>query len=105
MARVPISVKYKNRQNKYILRKILYKYIPKELIDRPKSGFQVPLSKWMRGKIKDLLEDAISELDDYIFNVEKVEIAKKRFLKGEDSFTSLMWFLLVYKMWENKWIK
>ena len=105
MARIPVNTKYKDRQNKYILRKILYKYVPKELIDRPKSGFQVPLSKWMRGKIRSLLEDAISQLDAYIFDIEKVEKAKEKFLKGEDKYTNLMWFLLVYKMWENKWIR
>lgn len=45
MARVPLDIKYKNKQGKYLLRQVLYKYLPKEMVDKPKSGFQIPLNE------------------------------------------------------------
>jgi len=104
IARIPVDMKYKNGQNKYLLRKILYKYIPSSIIDKPKSGFQIPLSKWLRGKLKDKVNDHLNSLDKDIFEKSKIDIAKKEFFKGNDRFSSLIWFLFVYSMWEKRWI-
>lgn len=105
MARVPLDIKYKNKQGKYLLRQVLYKYIPKEMVDKPKSGFQIPLNEWLKGEIKPLvlkyLDD--SELDESIFNIEEIMQLKKRFFDGEDIGTTI-WFILMYQMWKEKWL-
>jgi len=51
---LPLSFKYKNKQGKYVIRKILHKYIPKNLIDRPKHGFAVPIYDWFKRDLKYL---------------------------------------------------
>lgn len=106
MARVPLEIKYKNNQGKYLLRQVLYKYIPKELVDKPKSGFQIPLNEWLRDELKPLvlkyLDD--SRLDESIFNIEKITQLKKRFFAGVDIGTTI-WFILMYQMWKEKWLE
>ena len=60
---LPTEIKLKNGA-KSILRDILYKQVPKELIDRPKKGFSVPLKEWFRAEMRDILQDKIESLDD-----------------------------------------
>lgn len=105
MAKVPLEIKYKNKQGKYLLRQVLYKYLPKEMIDKPKSGFQIPLNEWLRDDLKPLvlkyLDD--SRLDESIFNIEEIKQLKKRFFAGVDIGTTI-WFILMYQMWKEKWL-
>jgi len=105
MAKVPLDIKYKNNQGKYLLRQVLYKYLPKEMVDKPKSGFQIPLNEWLRGELKPLvlkyLDD--SRLDESIFNIEEITQLKKRFFAGVDIGTTI-WFILMYQMWKEKWL-
>lgn len=104
MGRVPKSLKYKNRQGKYLLRQILYKHIPKQLVDKPKSGFAIPLDRWLRGELRDMMEQYLnkSKLDDNIFNIDEVLEQKQKFLNGhENGF--VIWFIMMYQMWKEKW--
>ena len=106
MARVPLDIKYKNKQGKYLLRQVLYKYLPKEMVDKPKSGFQIPLNEWLRGDLKPLVVKYLDDtkLDKTIFNFEEIEQLKKRFFEGEDIGTTV-WFILMYQMWKEKWLE
>lgn len=105
MARVPLAIKYKNNEGKYLLKKILYKYLPKELVDRPKAGFQIPLNEWLRGGLKPLVEKYLDEnkLDSDIFNIEEINNIKDKFFKG-DEIGTMIWFILMYQMWKEKWL-
>ena len=106
MARVPQNIKYKNREGKYLLRQVLYRYLPKELVDKPKSGFQIPLNEWLRGDLKYLIDKYLANnaLDDHIFNIEEVQNLKNQFLNGRDIGTQI-WFILVFQMWKEKWFE
>ena len=105
LARVPINIKYKNNQGKYLLRQILYKYIPKKLVDKPKSGFQIPLAKWLRNELKGLVDTYLDEnmIDKNIFDINYVKEIKSRFFCGEE-LQSIVWFILNYQMWRDKWL-
>lgn len=105
MARVPLDIKYNNRQGKYLLRQVLYKYLPKEMVDKPKSGFQIPLNEWLRGELKPLVLKYLdnSRLDENIFDIGEIERIKKRFFDGVDIGTTI-WFVLMYQMWKEKWL-
>ena len=55
-ARIPLDLKYRNGESKYILKKILSRHIPPELYERPKKGFASPVDSWLRGKLRPLVE-------------------------------------------------
>jgi asparagine synthase (glutamine-hydrolysing) len=105
LAKVPLDIKYKNKQGKYLLRQVLYKYLPKEMVDKPKSGFQIPLNEWLRDELKPLVLKYLdnTKFDKNIFNIEEVEQLKKRFFAKEEIGTTI-WFLLMYQMWKEKWL-
>lgn len=105
LAQVPSELKYKNNQGKYLLREILYKYIPKELIDKPKSGFQIPLNEWLRKELKTLVDKYLDKdkLDKNIFDINEIQKIKTDFSKGKDNGT-VIWFILMYQMWKERWL-
>lgn len=105
MAKVPTNLKYKNREGKYLLRQVLYKYLPKELVDKPKAGFQIPLNEWLRGELRPLVEKYLdsSVIDDKVFDLDELNGLKKNFFNGEEIGTTI-WFILMYQMWKEKWI-
>ena len=105
LSRVPTDIKYKNKQGKYLLRQILYKYLPQNMIDKPKSGFQIPLNEWLRGDLKYLVENYLDarKLDDTIFDIAEVEKVKKEFLSEYNESGTQIWFILMYQMWKEKW--
>ena len=105
MARVPLDIKYKNKQGKYLARQILYKHIPQKLIDKPKAGFQIPLVDWMLNELKPLVDKHIdaSVLDKDIFNILEVQNIKRNFYAGEHSLVNSLWFILMFQMWCEQW--
>ena len=59
--KLPLAKKIQNNQGKSILRNLLYKHVPKDLIERPKMGFRVPIDSWLRGPLRDWAEDLLDE--------------------------------------------
>ncbi|HET6225641.1 MAG TPA: asparagine synthase (glutamine-hydrolyzing) [Bacteroidia bacterium] len=97
-------LKYKNGTTKYLLKEILYQYIPKKLFDRPKQGFAIPLEKWLRTDLYFLIEDTLSKevITKYnIVNYSFVAHLKKEFLNGKDFYYNRLWQLIVL----HKWLK
>ncbi|HFC29671.1 MAG TPA: asparagine synthetase B, partial [Oceanospirillales bacterium] len=105
MARVPLDIKYKNKQGKYLARQILYKHIPQAMIDKPKAGFQIPLVEWMLTDLKPLVDKhiGVSQLDTEIFNTDEVLAIKNDFYKGKHVLVNILWFVLMFQMWREKW--
>jgi asparagine synthase (glutamine-hydrolysing) len=106
VARIPNEIKYHNSDGKYILKSILYKYLPKTLIDRPKSGFAIPLESWLQNELKDLLDEFIDSnklKKAKIYNVEYLLQLKKDLINGKNSNLSILWFVLMFEMWKQKW--
>ena len=105
MARVPVSMKYKNNQGKYLARQILYKHIPQAMIDKPKAGFQIPLQEWLESDLRHLVEKYLdsSRMDDEIFDLEEIERIKKELFLGNPTNVSKVWFIIMYEMWKEKW--
>ena len=105
MARVPVSLKYKQQQSKYLSRQILYKYVPQSIVDKPKAGFQVPLKEWLQKDLKHLVERYLdpSKIDDEIFDIAEVERIRQEVFIGDVENISKVWFIMMYEMWKERW--
>ena len=107
-AKLPIHFKYRDGVNKYILKKILYKYVPKKMMERPKQGFAVPIFEWFKKDLyllfKEYLEKNRLEREG-IFNAEYVCKNLEQYYKGNVNNINKLWLLLVFQMWREKWMK
>ena len=106
-AQLPDEFKYHKGEKKYILKEILHTYVPKEMMDRPKMGFAIPIADWLLNDLKNLVDDYLSleriEKQE-IFNVHYVEDIKKRFFSGKKEYDVKLWYLLMFQMWYEKWM-
>ncbi len=102
MAKVPSSIKIKNGTKKYILKKIANRYIPKELIERPKCGFDIPFGEWMRYELKDILYAQINKkrLDkDNLFYTSSILNIRDNFYAGNDAYKYKLWRVFIFQLW------
>jgi len=107
-AQLPDNYKYHHGEKKYILKEIVHQYIPKSLMDRPKMGFAIPIENWL---MCDLKEKVLYYLDDEkiksqgIFEAHVVRKLKDDFNSGKKEYAVKMWYLLMFQMWHEKWMK
>lgn len=102
MATVPSSIKIKNGIKKYILKEIAHKYIPQELLNRPKSGFDIPFASWMRKELKDLVFEQINEKrlnQDKLFYTSSIIEIRDRFYDGNDIYKYKLWRIFLFQLW------
>ena len=99
------KLKYKNGERKYLLKQLLYDYVPKSYFERPKQGFSIPLIKWLRTDLRFLMEDFLSEkvIKTYDFvDFAEVEKMKKAYLGGNDYYYNRLWTLIVLHQFLTK---
>lgn len=105
---LPLRYKYFQGTTKYILRKILYKYLPQRLVDRPKHGFSVPLGKWLRGPLKPVVRNYLNEArirEEGIFSSKFVQETVDNFLAGARIHPKKIWSLLMFELWYERWLR
>jgi asparagine synthase (glutamine-hydrolysing) len=106
MARVPSDIKYKNQDGKYLLRKVLNRYIPKEMTDRPKSGFTIPLKYWLENELKEEAIECLSSrilIKDSIFKEKILENLIEELKSKKVKKPTFIWMIMVYVKWRNRW--
>jgi len=106
-ASLPENLKYRNGTGKYILKKLLAKYVPGELFERPKMGFGVPIDLWLRKELKDLLLDYLSSerlKKEGLFDHVIVEKKIKEHMSGRVNRQYQLWALLMWEMWREQWL-
>ena len=104
-ALLPMEYKIRNGVTKWALREILYKHVPKDLIERPKMGFAVPLAEWLRGPLKDWAESLLDEKrlhQEGFFNVEFVRSKWVEHISGSRNWHHQLWNVLMFQAWLEK---
>lgn len=99
------ALKYKDGVSKYILKEILYQYIPKEIFDRPKQGFAIPLAKWLKTDLSYLITDYLNKttVEKYsVVNYKEVHLLIDRFNNGEEYLYNRIWLLILLHYWMAK---
>jgi asparagine synthase (glutamine-hydrolysing) len=103
---LPFRFRRNSKGSKHLLRKVLYKYIPREHLDRPKQGFGIPLPQWLRN-MRGLLDQHIEPgaiASQGIFDPKVVGHVLKRFRAGDRLMEHKVWLLLAFQMWRARWM-
>jgi asparagine synthase (glutamine-hydrolysing) len=106
-ARLPMEYKYNNGCKKFIIKEIVHKYLAKEMMDRPKMGFGIPIVTWLQTDLKPFVNQYFDEsfiVKQNIFNNKEVQRIKKSFYQGKIERAEKIWFLLMFQMWYDKWM-
>ena len=107
VARLPSEMKYNAGNKKYLLKQITHKYVPQNLLDRPKSGFSIPIFEWLKGDLKEYLLEYITEEElakhGYINIKEAIKI-RDGFLAGKSGNEIQVWLILMFQLWWRRWM-
>ncbi|MFL6763753.1 MAG: asparagine synthase (glutamine-hydrolyzing) [Sphingomicrobium sp.] len=101
-ARIPLALKVRGGRGKHIIRQLLYREVPRELLDRPKAGFAVPVGEWIKGPLREWAEDL---LDPSLIHAEGwldaalVQGRWREHLSGRRDSTPALWALLMFQSW------
>lgn len=105
---LPAEYKIYNGKRKYILRQIVHQYIPEKMMDRPKMGFMIPVNKWLETALKPLVDKYFDRefiQKQNIFDYNTIRQIKKSFYENKKEHVSKIWFLLMFQMWYDRWMR
>jgi asparagine synthase (glutamine-hydrolysing) len=103
---LPCSMKRQAGVNKWLQRRLLYRYVPAALVDRPKTGFDAPLGSWLRGPLRDWAETLLGEQRlsaEGIFHPAPIRRLWRQHLEGRRNWQSPLWVVLVFQAWQERW--
>ncbi|RME85359.1 MAG: asparagine synthetase B, partial [Planctomycetota bacterium] len=104
--RMPLEWKYRHGKSKFLLRKILAKYVPTELFERPKQGFGVPIEKWFHKELSELYRQYLNKerlQKEGILNAGYVENLVQAYFQKQGVNHYKLWLLLMFEMWRERW--
>ncbi len=106
-AQLPDHFKYNKGIKKHILRELVYDYIPKEMMERPKMGFAVPIGDWMKNELTEDISKQFSPSfieEQALFNAQKIQQMWKSYLHGKQELELKIWYLYMFQLWYRRWM-
>ena len=105
--RLPRRFKVRDGQTKWLLRQLLYRRVPREMIERPKMGFSVPIDRWLRGSLREWADDLLSPESLAASGALDVGVARRAwfdFLHGNGRVSGMaIWALVNFQAWHRRW--
>jgi asparagine synthase (glutamine-hydrolysing) len=101
---LPTDLRVRGKTGKVVLRNLLYEYVPKELTDRPKQGFGVPIGDWLGNELRDWTESLLDEgrlREEGFFDVRAVRRVWSQHRQGWANHSSLLWSLVMFQAWNE----
>jgi asparagine synthase (glutamine-hydrolysing) len=104
--RLPLRHKIRNGEGKWILRQVLYRRVPKALVDRPKMGFTVPILDWLRGPLRGWAEELLRPAalaESGVLNPRPIRERWEAVQAGRNPNAVALWAVLLFQDWRNRW--
>ena len=103
--RLPLDMKIRGHEGKWLLRQVLDRYVPRSLIERPKTGFSVPIDSWLRGPLRDWAEEMLNPQvlkEQGVFAPEPIRTKWDEHLNEKRDWSSQLWSVLMFQAWLNE---
>ncbi len=104
--RLPLDMKYRDGRSKWLLRRLLYRYVPESLIERPKMGFSVPVREWLKGPLRDWAGDLLHSAacsDGGVLNGKTVRTVWEQHQNGSHDHSNKLWTLCMWLTWLSRY--
>jgi asparagine synthase (glutamine-hydrolysing) len=103
---LPLSMKIRHQQSKWLMKQVLYQYVPEALIARPKMGFGVPMELWLRRELRDWAEDLLDEKrlrEEGFVDPKPIRQKWAEHLSGDFHWQYFLWGILMFQAWKREW--
>jgi asparagine synthase (glutamine-hydrolysing) len=103
---IPLNLKRRNGQSKWLLRQVLYRLVPRELVERPKAGFSVPIARWLRGELSEWAEELLSVANlqrSGVYDVGCVRRLWEEHRGNRRMRQRVLWNILMFQAWWLEW--
>jgi len=105
-SRLPVELKQRNGTGKWILRRVLERYVPAMHFDRPKHGFSVPTDAWLRGQLRPWAEDLLSDKSTVVAELVDLETVREAWCQHQKGYVNegaRLWLILMLIAWAREW--